>query len=389
MSSTPGYTAVMVVPTGIGAAIGGFAGDALPSARLLSSCVDTLITHPNVLNGAMMYWPMSNALYVEGYALDEFAAGNIGLVPTQKRSHAIGLLLDKGIEESLLLRHMHVADAARATLGINVASVCVTDEPMGVETAVTETGASWGSLRNVDTLVKGAETLLERGCTAIAVVARFPEEGEAHEDGGYDPVMFDAYRKGEGVDAIAGIEALISHTIVKKLGVPCAHAPAFSPEPEPYSGTSPKAAAEELGYTFLPCVLANLHKAPQFLPLASGEKRGLGVDFGRLVTSSPHAPRGAVRDHGVIEAGHVDSVIAPASALGGGSVLSFLSRGALVIAVEENTSVMQAEAATLGPGASTVVHARSYAEAAGLIMAHKEGLLFDSLTAKVPPLALE
>jgi Protein of unknown function (DUF3326) len=27
------YTAVMIVPTGIGASIGGYAGDALPSAR--------------------------------------------------------------------------------------------------------------------------------------------------------------------------------------------------------------------------------------------------------------------------------------------------------------------------------------------------------------------
>ena len=174
---------------------------------------------------------------------------------------------------------MQVADAARATLGINVASVCVTDEPMGVETAITETGASWGSLRNVDTLVRGAKTLVERGCTAIAVVARFPEEGGPEGEGGYDPALFDAYRKGEGVDAIAGIEALISHTIVKKLGVPCAHAPAFAPEPEPFSETSPKAAAEELGYTFLPCVLANLHKAPQFLSLASGGNDGLGMEF--------------------------------------------------------------------------------------------------------------
>lgn len=32
----------------MGAAIGGFAGDALPVARALSSVVDCLITHPNV-----------------------------------------------------------------------------------------------------------------------------------------------------------------------------------------------------------------------------------------------------------------------------------------------------------------------------------------------------
>nr|GMD26644.1 uncharacterized lipoprotein syc1174_c-like isoform X1 [Ipomoea batatas] len=69
------YTSVMIVPTGIGAAIGGYAGDALPVARAFSSVVDCLITHPNVLNAAMLYWPMSNVLYVEGYALDRFAEG--------------------------------------------------------------------------------------------------------------------------------------------------------------------------------------------------------------------------------------------------------------------------------------------------------------------------
>jgi len=35
--------------TGVGAKIGGFAGDALPVARVMSSLVDTLITHPNVI----------------------------------------------------------------------------------------------------------------------------------------------------------------------------------------------------------------------------------------------------------------------------------------------------------------------------------------------------
>ena len=49
--STPGYTAVLIVPTGIGASIGGYAGDALPVAHGIASVVDTLITHPNVMNG--------------------------------------------------------------------------------------------------------------------------------------------------------------------------------------------------------------------------------------------------------------------------------------------------------------------------------------------------
>lgn len=42
---------MMIVPTGVGAAIGGYAGDALPVVRALASVVDCLISHPNVM------WP--------------------------------------------------------------------------------------------------------------------------------------------------------------------------------------------------------------------------------------------------------------------------------------------------------------------------------------------
>jgi hypothetical protein len=37
-----------------------------------------------VLNGAMLYWPMDNTLYVEGYALDRFAEGAWGLQPVHQ-----------------------------------------------------------------------------------------------------------------------------------------------------------------------------------------------------------------------------------------------------------------------------------------------------------------
>ena len=53
LSAQP-YTAALVVPTGIGATIGGYAGDALPVARAFTAVCDRLITHPNVMNGAML-----------------------------------------------------------------------------------------------------------------------------------------------------------------------------------------------------------------------------------------------------------------------------------------------------------------------------------------------
>lgn len=37
-----------------------------------------------VLNAAMLYWPMPNVLYVEGYALDRFAEGLWALQPVHQ-----------------------------------------------------------------------------------------------------------------------------------------------------------------------------------------------------------------------------------------------------------------------------------------------------------------
>ena len=197
-SSQP-YTAALVVPTGIGAAIGGYAGDALPVARAFAAVADRVITHPNVMNGAMLYWPEPALQYAEGYALDEFAAGRWGLRPCT--SQRVGLLLDAAIEPALRTRHLQAADACRATLGVDVAAVTTTDEPLGVDVRISPAGASWGTLGRPDALLRAARRLRdEAGCTAIAVVARLPDD----ED---EQTLAD-YRAGCGVDSAGGVEAL-------------------------------------------------------------------------------------------------------------------------------------------------------------------------------------
>jgi hypothetical protein len=44
----------------------------------------------------------------------------------------VGLVLDAGIEEELRIRHLQVADAARASLGLPVVEYIVTDTPLEV-----------------------------------------------------------------------------------------------------------------------------------------------------------------------------------------------------------------------------------------------------------------
>ncbi|MBW4440573.1 MAG: DUF3326 domain-containing protein [Plectolyngbya sp. WJT66-NPBG17] len=341
------YTVGLIVPTGIGAAIGGYAGDALPVARAIAQVADRLITHPNVLNGAQLYWNLPNALYVEGYGLDQFAAGHWGLLP--EPSNRIGLILDRAIEPDLRLRHLQVADAARATLGLNLTDYVVTDQPLNVELRAAKSGATWGTIEHPDSLLRAAEKLIQSGADVIAVVARFPDDPGAE--------ALQSYRHGQGVDHLAGAEAVISHLIVRTFRVPCAHAPALSPLPlDP--NVSPRSAAEELGYTFLPCVLVGLSRAPQF------------TEF-----PNPHA----------IWADQVNALVIPASACGGSAILSLSQSKTRIIAVEENQTTLQVRSEALGIR-STIV--KSYLEAIGVLICDRAGINPAALSPEISPIQL-
>ncbi|CAL4957936.1 unnamed protein product [Urochloa decumbens] len=315
------YTSVLIVPTGVGAAVGGFAGDALPVARTLATVADCVISHPNVLNAAMLYWPMPNTLYVEGYALDRFAEGSWALRPVHQNK--VGLVLDSGIEEDLRLRHLQVADAARASLGLPVVEYIVTDAPLEIKTWFDpKCGKSTGSVGNSDSLLRAVDTLVNHAdVNAVAVVARFPDD---------DPEDSDCYRKGKGVDLLAGVEAIISHLIVKEFKIPAAHAPAVLPPPlSPL--VCPRSAAEEIGYTFLPCVLAGL-------------------------SSAPH-------------------VILPKDSCGGDGTLAFAQAARkhkpLIITVQENETVLDD---TPDKFSIEALNVRNYWEAIGVVAAHKAGV---------------
>ncbi|MCZ6701780.1 MAG: DUF3326 domain-containing protein, partial [Ignavibacteria bacterium] len=64
--NTEQFNAVLLIPTGIGAEIGGHCGDGNAVARLIASACDNLITHPNVVNASDINEMTENTLYVEG-----------------------------------------------------------------------------------------------------------------------------------------------------------------------------------------------------------------------------------------------------------------------------------------------------------------------------------
>ncbi|MBC7541897.1 MAG: DUF3326 domain-containing protein, partial [Candidatus Sericytochromatia bacterium] len=148
------FLVVHIVPTGIGAAVGGYAGDATPATNALAAVADVVLTHPNVLNAASLFAPAPGVTYVDGWLLDSLLADRIALRPS--RSNRIGLIVDRRAEGDLPLILASIG-AARAVGGVSIVGYAVTAEPLDLHIALTDGDRSSGSVGNPEVLLQAGE----------------------------------------------------------------------------------------------------------------------------------------------------------------------------------------------------------------------------------------
>lgn len=306
-----------IVPTGIGAKIGGFAGDAGRFAAKISK-IFPLIVNPNVVNAACFSAINENMQYVEGFALTEFFKGNISLKLSQ--NNKIGVIFDKAISQDVLNVHINTINAVKTVYGIDVIGYEISLECADVEFFTTENGLSSGRINNPDTLVDAGKKLLDKGADVLAVVCKFDEAEE------------DNYSDGEGVDVIGGAEALISHYLSKILKVPVVHAPAFDDYQIKPDLVHPKAAAEFITPTFLPCLLLGLQNAPL---IADGH------------------------DDNFVTIDDIEYLIMPFDSLGSSIVTNAINKGIKILSIENNKTVLNANSSNLGLN-DVIIKLKSY-----------------------------
>lgn len=245
---------VFIVPTGVGAEIGGHAGDANPAAKLLASVSDTLITHPNVVNASDINEMTENTLYVEGSMLDRFLAGDIEL----ERVHYNRILL--AVNAPVDIKTINAVSAARATIGADI-TIIELKTPL-VMLANMDGDRAGGAVKGVDQLI---EQVRKKPFDALAIVTHITVS---------DKVAL-KYLKNGGVNPWGGVEAILSKIVSAALGKPVAHAPFFGNVKgtiEEYDAVvDPRMAAELVSRCYLHCVLKGLHRAPKI-------GKGLSVD---------------------------------------------------------------------------------------------------------------
>lgn len=293
-------TIALSIPTGIGAEIGGYAGDGGKIAKMFSKHFNVL-THPNVVNGGILSGINPNILYVEGFYFDEFFKGNVSLIPLDEfEENKIGVIFDKSIPKDILAVHINTISAAKEVMGLDIPYFEITEEEVGVEFYI-KNGVSTGTVKNEKTLLNAGKKLLEKGCEVIAVVCYFK-----------DDITNEDYENGVGVDPIGGIEAVISRYLSKELKIITAHAPAFSEIDILKEISNPKVASENISSTYLPCILMGLSKAPK-------------VDF--------TCEKG-------ISYKDIEALIVPKNAFGGIAPIGAIENNVKVISVDNKTSSM-------------------------------------------------
>jgi hypothetical protein len=160
---------------------------------------------------------------------------------------------------------------------------------------------------------------------------------------------------GEAPNPVGGVEAIISHFILNRFKVPAAHAPMMNTRDLPLSDgvVDARGAGEMASLSGLACVLVGLTRAPQIVP----------------------GPGRPVRD--AVNLNNLLAVVAPASCLGGIPTLLADRLRVPTIAVRGNESILDVTAERLG--LRHVLEVANYAEAAGILMALRQGISLDAL----------
>lgn len=341
---------VQIIPTGIRCEFGGFAGDGGPVTNLLASTSDFLVTHPNAVNASELNEMADNVLYVEGKSLDDFLLGHLGLLPVS--ANKIGTFIDPtGMDYIDFV--INTLNAARAVKGIDCGIYTVLGEELGVQIEWSKTGCAIGTVLHPEAILTAAAFLLDQGIDAIGGVSVIH---------GVTRQMFARHLKGEIANPSGGIEAIITHLISKIFKVPTAHAPLpyYSSLKEKDTG-NPRAAAEFISTPHYFCVLKGLARAPRLCPLAD------------LHNPPPH----------LLTVNNVGAVIMPASCLGGIPALAAEFSNIPLIAVRENDSVLQVSNEQMEM--SNVIEVASYLEAAGVVLALRQGISLESLRRPLHP----
>lgn len=338
------FNAVLLVPTGIGAELGGHSGDAGPVARLLASSCDNLITHPNVVNASDINELPENGLYVEGSIISRLLMGTVGL--QKVRANRVMLLLDKHENKFFYEAAINSVSAARAAFGLECPVVVKMVDKALMHSLYSTSGRAVGK---IDYFERICELLTEYkdqyDAVALSSVIRVPQN--FHKD----------YYLEDIINPWGGVEAMLTHTISMLFNIPSAHSPMLESKEIldlDLGVVDPRKAAEIVSVTFLHSILKGLHRSPKII-----DNPSLG-------------------NNSLLTATDISCLVIPDGCIGL-PTLAAIEQGIPVIAVKENKNSMENNLEDLPFKTGQLFIVDNYLEAVGVMNAIKAGVSTESV----------
>lgn len=342
------FTGVFIVPTGIGAEIGGHAGDATPAARTLAAVCDQIIVNPNVVNAADINEMSSNMLYVEGSVISRLMMGTLGLMPV--RSNRLLTIIQWHSENIIVNNAINAVNAARASGGFHCEVITSLPSEMEMTTRYSGAGRATGAITGFDSLCELVEKH-RSNIDAVAITTVIDVDRKLHDDYFFD--------RADVVNPWGGVEALLTHGLSSIFDIPTAHSPMYedcdlmNSDPDIME---PRKAAEGVSVSFLHSVLKGLSRTP------------------RLITDQSFFGR-----QGVIAAEDISCLVVPSGCLGI-PVLAALHQGIAVIEVTGNQNKMRNVLTALPWAEGQFYRVSNYFEAAGIVAAMRAGVMNAAVT---------
>ena len=349
--NTERFNVVHLVPTGIGSEIGGHAGDANPTATLLASVCDTLVTHPNVVNASDLIDLPENALYVEGSVICRLLMGTVGL--QRVRANRLLVLMDAHDDSLFNSAVVNAVSAARSSYGLQ-AQVLKLEPAMEMAWREAPSGRASGRVDRLDALWQALREHAGR-FDAVAITSVIDIPVHFHSD----------YFKLEGgmVNPWGGVEALLTHAVSILHDMPSAHSPMFEDREIANSDpgvTDPRMAAEAVSLTFMQSILKGLQRSP------------------RLITDT-----GLMERDNVLTVEDISCLVIPDGCVGL-PTLAALEQGIPVVAVRENKNLMRNPLTMLPWADGQLIVVENYWEAAGVVASLKAGIAPESVRRPLP-----
>ena len=336
---------ISIIPTGVRAEIGGFAGDATPATNLLAATCDYLITNPNSVTASDLYFASDNVQYVEGNLICRFMLGQLDLHPIKQQS--VGLVVEKPREERFLRNVQNAVNAMRTVAGIEVSPIVVTDEPINTRcTFSSEFGHASGEYDEMDALFAAMDIAMKdkNAAHAVGLITSLEVPDEVRND----------YYDGKPIPNPWGsAEAILTHMTTSFYPITAAHSPLLLEFGHTMFGTlgDPRDGAELISSAFLCSMIRGLSQSPRVL------KPG-------------HSRPGA------LHRSDIRAIVMPESVVGNIPFFTAIEHGIPVILVRGNPTIfdMTPERVGLDLAGNNIHIVNSYMEAAGLLMALKEGI---------------